>query len=165
VSRLRPLAIALLVIGTGLFVIGTSVEKNRDHDGPTSAATTVETHSDGGESTEEHAAEGPAPHSESSASAEGKVLGIDREATGLLVVAVLVSLALALLLWQRPSRAVWTVVGLVAVAFAVFDIAEVIHQLDESASGLAVLAAAVALAHGGTAGVAVAASIGSDVRG
>jgi hypothetical protein len=69
---------------------------------------------------------------------------------------VLVSLALAALLWQRPTRAVWRITGVIALAFAVFDIAELVHQLDESAAGLAALATAVALAHLATTGIAAA---------
>jgi hypothetical protein len=43
---------------------------------------------------------------------------------------------------------------LIAIALPVLDIAEVVHQFDESAAGLAALAAAVALAHTGTAATA-----------
>ena len=152
-NRRQLAAIVLLVIGAALFVIGTSVEKNRHHDEPPASAEAGGSTSEAGESAEQHQAEGTAGHSESSGT-EGKILGIDRESTGLVVLAVLISLALAAALWKQPTRVVWVIVGLVALAFAVFDVAEIVHQLDESAPELAAIAVAVALAHAGTAGIA-----------
>jgi hypothetical protein len=63
------------------------------------------------------------------------------------VLAVAVSLALALGLWIRDER--WLAIATVgaAVVFAVFDVAEVAHQVDESQTGLAVLAAVIAAGH------------------
>jgi hypothetical protein len=151
VNRRQLAALTLLVLGAALFAIGTSVEKNRHHSEPAAATQVSESHTEGGESAEQHQAETSAGHSE--ASGEGKVLGIDRESTGLVVLAVLVALALAAALWKQPTRAVWLIVGLVALAFAVFDVAEIVHQLDESAPGLAAIAVAVALAHASTAGI------------
>lgn len=152
-NRRRLAAIVLLLGGAALFAIGTSVEKNRHHDEPVAAASSGASPSETGESAEQHQAEGTPAHAESSGS-EGKVLGIDRESTGLVAFAVLVSLALAAALWKRPTRVVWLIVGLVVLAFAVFDVAEVVHQFDESAPVLAAIAVAVALAHLGTAGIA-----------
>jgi hypothetical protein len=57
------------------------------------------------------------------------------------------SAALATALWLRPLRPVALVALAVALVFAVFDIAEVGHQIDESRTGLAVLAAVVATGH------------------
>ena len=45
-------------------------------------------------------------------------------------------------------------VAVVAGAFAVFDLAEIAHQLDEDNTGLVVLAAAVAVLHATAAGLA-----------
>lgn len=153
-SRRQLAAIVLLVAGAALFTIGTSIEKNRHHNEAPAAEAGAQ--SEAGESAEQHQAERTAGHTESSGS-EGKVLGIDRESTGLVALALLVSLALAGALWKRPTRTVWLIVGVVALAFAIFDIAEIVHQLDESAPGLAAIAVAVALAHAATAGISASA--------
>ena len=151
-NRRQLAAIILLLVGAALFVLGTSVEKNRHHNEPAPATQVSESHNEGGgESAEQHQAESAVGHPESTG--EGKVLGIDRESTALVGLALLASLALAAALWKHPTRAVWLIVGLVAVAFAIFDVAEVVHQLDESAPGLAAIAVAVALAHASTAGI------------
>lgn len=146
-KRRQLAAIVLLIVGAGLFAIGTAIEKSRHHDEPVVSSEVGESHDEEGESVEQREAEEADGHSESSGSEEGKILGVDRESTGLVVAAVLASLALAALLWQRPTRVVWVVVALVSLIFAVFDIAEVAHQLDESATGLAVLASLVAATH------------------
>lgn len=147
---LRLAAIALLVAGAGLFAAGTSVERGSHHDEPATGAALAEARGDAEarEQAETHDA------AERGTSDEGRILGVDREATGLVILAVLASLALAALLWRRPVRAVWLAAGLVALAFAVFDVAEVVHQLVESDAGLAILAALVAVAHAATAGIA-----------
>ena len=75
------------------------------------------------------------------------VLGIDAESPAAVAAAVAVSLALAVGLWLLNRR--WLALWLSAfgVVFAVFDIAEISHQLDESRTGLAVLAAVIAAVH------------------
>lgn len=157
-DRLRVLCVALLVVTTALFVVGTTVEKDT-HDESKEAAVRVGSgepegaHSEEGESEEAHAEEGE--------SEEARIFGIDRESNGLIGVAVVVSLALAALVWFRPGRAVWIAVLVVGLAFAVLDADEVRLQLDVSGSGLAPLAAVVALGHLLTAGVGV---VGARLR-
>jgi hypothetical protein len=74
-------------------------------------------------------------------------LGIDVESTTTIVIGVAVSLAVALGLWLTGRR-VWAALAvLVAFCFAVLDLAELAHQVDESKAGLAVLAAVIAAAH------------------
>jgi hypothetical protein len=83
-------------------------------------------------------------HSESSET----LLGVNPESTGLLVVAVAVSLLLAAAVWWvGASPLVLGVVALAMAAFAALDIREVVHQADESRTGLMLLAALVALLH------------------
>lgn len=53
---------------------------------------------------------------------------------------------------RRPLAAAAAVAAL---AFAVFDVAEVAHQLDVSRSGLALLAAAIAFGHVAAAGLSL----------
>ena len=73
--------------------------------------------------------------------------GLVSESTVVVVAAVAVSLMLAAGLWLSRRRAVVVAAALVAGMFAVFDIAEVAHQLDESRRALAALAVGVALGH------------------
>jgi hypothetical protein len=153
-QRLRVVAIVLLVAGAAVFAVGTSVEHNRHHDEPAASSDEGEPHDESAESAGQREAEQADANSETAESEEGKILGIDRESTGLVVLAVLTSLALAALLWRRPGAPVWIATGLVALAFAFFDVAELVHQLDESDGGLATLAAVVAAAHLGTAAIA-----------
>jgi hypothetical protein len=75
------------------------------------------------------------------------VLGVNVESPGVVAVGVGVSLGLAALSWLRPHRAVFVISAVFASAFAVLDVAEMLHQLDKSETGLAVLAAVIALAH------------------
>jgi hypothetical protein len=98
-----------------------------------------------GEKPATHAAENGSEHSSEHSSED--LLGINPEATGLVVIAVAVSALLAALMLTVGSPLLAAVVALVMLAFAALDIREVTHQLTESHSGLAALAATVALLH------------------
>jgi hypothetical protein len=92
----------------------------------------------GSESATEHAGE---THSE-------RLRGLDPEATGLVVVAVVVSLILALAVWHRPDHTLLLLLVAVAMlAFAALDIREAIHQGEESNGSLLLLASLVAALH------------------
>jgi hypothetical protein len=151
IVRRRLLCVVLLVVTTALFVIGTTSESNA-HD-ETSASGQEHAIESEGEHTEE--GESEEPHAEEGEAGESRIFGLDRESNGLIGAAVIVSVALAALDWFRPRREVWVAVIGVTLAFAVLDVDELRHQLDKSAGGLAVLAAAVAIGHLLTAGVAV----------
>ena len=89
------------------------------------------------------------------AHAEFKPLGVDIEAVPFVALAVLVSLGLAGAAWLRPRwLALLVVVAATMLAFAGLDVREVFHQQDESRTGSALLAAAIAALHLGAAGVA-----------
>ena len=95
-------------------------------------------------------------HSEASE----KLLGVNPESTGLLVVAVVASLLLAAGVWWLGTSPL--VLGAVAVAMAVFgalDVREVVHQADESRTGLMLLAALVAVLHFAAAALAARAAV------
>jgi len=94
------------------------------------------------------------------------VLGLNVESPGLVVLGVAVSLVLAGLAWLRPHRALFIAVTAFAAAFVVLDVAEMFHQIDRSKTGLAVLAAVVALVHvlAALASAAGSASVPSDAR-
>jgi hypothetical protein len=164
----RSLLVALLVVSTGAFVVGVSVERSSgdSHDEPAAAAESNEA-AKSGEAHAEEGAEGEA--SETGEEAHGKeaaaeagedeaerLLGVDLEATPFVVLAAAVSLGLAVAVWLRPE---WPLLlGLVAaamIAFAAVDVREVVHQLDEDNGGLAALAGVVTLLHLAAAAVAL----------
>ncbi len=94
--------------------------------------------------------ESEAGHSES----EETLLGIETESPLAVGAGVLLSVVLAALAFKSTNRVVLSVVGLFALAFAVLDSRELLHQLDESRAGLAALAGLIALLHLGAAVVA-----------
>ena len=153
----RVLLVALLVLSTVGFVVGVSVEKSyggeaQSGEGAESAAQ----HADeaaGGE--EAHTGPGSGETHEEPG-ADAKLLGVDLEATPFVALAAALALALAVAVWLRPSCGVLlAVVAVAMVVFAVVDVREVFHQLDEDKGGLAVLAALVAALHLAAAAVAL----------
>jgi hypothetical protein len=89
-----------------------------------------------------------------------KLLGVNPEATGLLVVAVVVSLLLAGAVWRLgASSLVLGAVALSMAAFGALDVREVAHQANESHTGLMVLAALVAVLHLAAAALAARAAV------
>ena len=89
-----------------------------------------------------------APTAIPSAETGEKLLGISTESTGLVVLAVAVSILLAVLLWLRGGAPV-LLAGAVAagLAFAAFDVREAVHQSDVSDRALLAIAVAVAALH------------------
>ena len=123
-----------------------------------SATETQAAHQDQGHHSEAGGAGGDSAGGEGAASGESStvhaaehspetVLGVNPEATGLVVTAVAVSVLLAALILTVGSPLLAAVVALVMLAFIALDIREVTHQLNESHPGLAALAATIALLH------------------
>lgn len=154
VSDWRPrLIAALLVVAAVLFVIGVASEPNKDtHSDEPSAEVTG--HSEANETAEARASEA-AGRTEATESGEARVLGLDLESPAPVAAALVLSAVLAALVLWRPDRRVLVVIAVAAAAFAVLDIAEVSHQLDEDRTGLAMLAATIAALHAATAALAV----------
>jgi Flp pilus assembly protein TadB len=141
----RKIAVALILAATALFVIGIILERNTGEHHSESVARAQE-------SPEEHAAEAgeeaPAEReSESGDESDEKVLGINLESTPFVILAVIGSLALAALVWFGRAPWMLALVAAAMLAFAIFDIAEVFHQIDRSEAGIAVIATAVAVLH------------------
>lgn len=160
----RVLLVALLVVSTAAFAVGVSIERSSgDTHSETpavdesSSATgesgeEAEGHAEGGAGAQAHVDEGGGAGEESNSET---LLGIDLEAAPFVALAAAFSLALAVAVWLRPTRALLLAGVVVAmVAFAALDVREVFHQLDESKTGLAVLAVTVAALHLGAALVA-----------
>jgi len=117
---------ALLVAATVLFAIGVAVERSA-----------------------EPARQEPAEHAEPHADETEDVRGVNAEATPLVVLAVIAGLGLAVLASTRigGSPRALLAIALITLAWAALDVREVVHQLDESRPGVALIAAAVAAAH------------------
>jgi len=158
VSGWRPYkAIAiLLVVAAGLFVLGVSIERgDGDHHEEPAGETTE--HDETNESAEHRASEGEAaqPAGSEEGENEERALGLDVESPLLVAAAVAVSLLLAGLVWRRPRRQLLLVAVGFSAAFTVLDVAEVVHQLEEDKTGLALLAAVIALLHAAIAALAI----------
>ena len=79
------------------------------------------------------------------------MLGISLESTPLVVVAVIFSLVSVVATWRSNTKLIVLMTAGFAAVFAALDIAELIHQIDRSAPGLALLAAIIAAMHAGAA--------------
>jgi hypothetical protein len=114
----------------------------------TSAVALAPTPAKGGDGDNgEPAASGETGAAHAAESQSEKLFGINPEATGLLVIALALSVLLAVLILSLSSPLVPAGIAAAALAFTVLDVREVTHQLTESRSGLAALAATVALLH------------------
>jgi hypothetical protein len=134
VPALRWTLVALLAASTVLFGIGVIAERSGEGPHAEPAA------SQAGEPT-------AADHDEEEKSET--VLGVDVESTPLVVLAVLVGLGLAALAATRlgGTRRFLLAVAALALAWALLDVREAIHLLDESRTGIALVALAVAVLH------------------
>jgi uncharacterized membrane protein AbrB (regulator of aidB expression) len=131
-SGLHRTLVALLVVSTGLFAIGAVAE--RSHGAQSRAAEAREAH----------------PEDVASDVDEREtVLGVDPESTALVVLAVLAGLGLAALTLTRFGRlpGFLLAVALIALAWSALDVREVIHQIDESRTGIAIVAIGIAGLH------------------
>jgi hypothetical protein len=152
---LRWTLVALLVASTALFAIGVIAERSDADEHAEPASAQVGESSEASESEgarEEGAGEGEEGHTEG-ATAESEedeaLLGVDLESTPLVVLAVVVGLGLAALAGTRLGQlpGFLGLVALVALVWAALDVREFLHQLDESRTGIAVVAIAVAFLH------------------
>jgi hypothetical protein len=137
------LAAVLLGVTAGLFVLGVALESGRGHDEAGEVAGSLP----GVEGSNEHEAAERAKAAGEHADDDERLLRVDVESPLAVTVAVAVSLALAVGLWLWQRRLLAGVGAVVALLFAVFDVAEVGHQVRESGGGLVVLAAVVAAGH------------------
>jgi hypothetical protein len=159
-SPLRWTLVALLVASTALFAVGVIAERSSTDTHTEPAGTHAA--EPGGESGESAGAHSEAGESSATTSSEAshvesgtehaeseRLLGVDVESTPLVVLAVLAGLALAALAASRIglARGFLLAVVLIGLAWAALDIREVVHQLDESRAGVAMVAMAVAALH------------------
>jgi hypothetical protein len=168
---LRAVLVGIIIGATTMFVVGTAIERSASgefghHDDATKAApaggergASGEAHSEAGETPAEHVNEnaGGSIATTEEPHAELRPLGIDIEAWPFVTLAAVASLSLAAAAWLRPgAAALLLLVAAAMLAFAAFDVREVVHQLDIEESGLAVLAGAIAALHAAAAVAAAA---------
>jgi hypothetical protein len=152
---LRKVLVSLIVLSTVAFAVGAIVEHSSAEPTAEGSGTESPVHGEGGGAVEVsgEADEGGGqvtPVSEGSEEPNGEetLFGTDPESTPLVVLAIVASLLLAAGCWFRPEwRWLLVVTAFAMAAFAVLDLREVIHQLDESDAGLAFVAGAVATLH------------------
>ena len=146
----RRVAATLLVATAILFAIGVAAEGD-SHAGAAEGVEQPDVHSSEGgasEAAERRAAESAESHADEAEGGEDtRVLGVDLEAPGPVTAAIVLSVVLAAGLWLTGRRDVAVAAIVAALVFAIFDIGEIVHQFDESRSGLAVLAGVVAAGH------------------
>jgi hypothetical protein len=151
---IRRLLVSLIVLSTVAFAVGAIVEHSRGELAAEGSGTEAPAgEGDGAVEGSGEVGEGGgevAPISEGSEepNAEETLFGNDPESTPLVLLAIVASLLLAAGCWFRPEwRWLLVVTAFAMAAFAVLDLREVIHQLDESDTGLASVAGAVATLH------------------
>jgi hypothetical protein len=144
-TRLRA-ALVLLLVGSGLlFAIGSTNEHHQHHaEHPAAAAANApgETGQNGESGGESNSTESTTPVEKGHGETGVKLLGVNTESLTLTIIAVVASLLLGLAVWLRR----WQRLTLLCVAgfgliFAAGDARELVHQLDESNTGLASIAA------------------------
>lgn len=144
-------AALLLVATAALFAIGVSRERGDEHAEPSAAGHNEPEAAHEGEGTEtadhREAEERATADHEASKDERRTLLGVDPEWTGAVAAAVVISLALAGGLWFAGRRELAAAAAVIALVFTLLDALEVPHQLNEDRTGLAALAATIALGH------------------
>ena len=159
-SRLRISVAVLLVAASAVFAIGVVVERSQ----PDQHEESTQQHTDepgaAPEGSQEREAQERRERSEITEADEEnpeELFGVNTESVGLVIAAIAVSLLLAVAALTVRSPLVLGLIFIVALGAAVFDIREVMHQVDESRDGVATLAMLTAVLHVLTALVAAAA--------
>jgi Flp pilus assembly protein TadB len=157
---LRTVLAAILVASAALFALGAAREHAIHHHETARPAVTATNNGESGSHTESGTESRPQSSTEqlaqhtSETTTEGRVLGVDLEASPLVAAAVIASIALAILVLRIPRRSILLTIGIFVAVATVFDIAEVAHQIHDSQQLLTFLAVLVAALH--AAGVALA---------
>lgn len=147
--RVLPAVVgALLLVCASLVIVGVSIEHGSEAGSGTGLAVSSEhgqSHegaNEGAETAEpEHAGSGERIEAEGQAS----VLGVPIESPAALTGLAVVSVALAVLVWRRPTRLVVGGVVVFTVAAGVLDVAEIGRQFSGDRVDLAVLAMVIVL--------------------
>jgi heme/copper-type cytochrome/quinol oxidase subunit 3 len=134
-THLRWLLGTLLIVAAALFAVGVATEPDNHH-----AAAAVE-------SGEHNEATEAANRTEASESGGETIFGINLESTPLVVAATIISVVLAAATWRRDRKLILLVTAIFAAAFAALDVAELSHQIRQSAATVAIVAGIIAALH------------------
>jgi len=99
---------------------------------------------------------GTESHPVSTESSGETLFGINPDAPWLVAVVVAITVLLAAAIWVRDERGLLWVVVAFGLAAAVFDLRELVHQVDVGRASLIALAAVLAAVHLGVSGLAAA---------
>ena len=150
-SPLRLTLIALLVASTAVFAVGAIAESSQSesHGEPAAQQEPAGTHDEGGEEAEGTGESRAASEQQAHVEQGEELLGVDTESTPLIVMAVIGGLGLAAAAASSIGRrtGVLVAIALVMGVWTALDVREVVHQLDESRAGIAVLAMFAAALH------------------
>ena len=141
-TLVRVIAAVLLIASAAAFATGAAIERHT-----ASSETQPALHHAEADTPGEASASGESAATHAAGQNSEKLLGINPEATALVVAAVAGSLLLGALILTVGSPLLAAGVVVTMLAFTALDIREVTHQLGESRPGLAALAATVALLH------------------
>jgi hypothetical protein len=148
-TELRAVLALLLVATAILFAIGATIERSQRHTESGSTDTSKsETHAEGSNSEAgDESGSAEAGSGERKIEPSEDVLGVDVESIPAIIGAVAAALLLAAAVWWRRERLwLWATLAF-GLAFTAGDVREVFHQLDESRTGVAVIAGVLIAAH------------------
>ena len=151
-TSLRALLAGLLIVSAVLFAVGSTLERHQHK-----SESTVATHQEGsGKSSGESGGESgtTAAHSETHRETGVTLLGINTESLALEIAAIVASLVLAAAAWLLRQRLVLLAIIAFALVFAAGDGRELVHQINDSHAGIAVIAAVLIVLHLAVAGTA-----------
>jgi heme/copper-type cytochrome/quinol oxidase subunit 4 len=161
-SPSRWTLVALLVASTALFAVGVIAERSDADAHSEVTGAEVGEHQEGaaepegahqeeseGTAAEAHETGGGNGAGDSHSDEDESLLGVDLEVTPLVALAVIVGLGLAALAATRYGQlpGFLGLVAAIALIWAALDVREFLHLLDESRSGIAVVAITVAALH------------------
>ena len=149
-NQSRIVLAALVVIAAALLIAGALLERSGHHEArPAQTTAHVEA---SGEASEGHVATETAD--QSSPEPSERVLGVNFESNAILAAVGLGAMLLAGVVALTGSQVAVAVALAVSSAAVVFDMAEVVHQVNRSSAGLALVAALVAVVHAVSAAIA-----------
>ena len=135
-KRLAATVAVLLIAAAALLIAGILLERQAEAGSPPSDVATTE-HQDG--HLDESAEAPPAGENE----AADPLAGIGVESPWIIALGTVTTIALAVAVWRRPSRAVIAAVVAFTALALVFDVLEMKHQAAEGRTALILLAALI----------------------
>jgi hypothetical protein len=148
-SRLQLALATILPVATAVIAAGAIAERSDSHAEPAGTQAHEESEGATGEAGEETAGAGERRPAGDEAAHSEELLGVDTESAPLIALAVVAGLGLAAAAASSLGRrsGVLAAIVLVMLVWTALDVREVVHQLDESRTGIAVAAIIAAVLH------------------